>query len=44
MIADRDTQELCPQGTYNPGGATGSLMCVPCPAGQSCLRKNAATD
>jgi hypothetical protein len=41
MFRERDYIEACPQGTYNDGTLT-TLMCAPCPAGKSCIRKSAA--
>ena len=41
MFSTRDYFEPCPHGTHNTGGST--LMCSPCPAGRSCLRKGAST-
>jgi hypothetical protein len=42
MFRERDYIEPCPHGTYNDGTFATDLMCHPCPAGSSCIRKNAA--
>ena len=43
MFRERDYFQPCPHGTYMPTSNTNSLMCLPCPAGSSCLQKGGET-
>ena len=43
LFRDRDYIEHCPQGTYMPSTNTATRLCVPCPAGNSCIQKGTAT-